>query len=161
MIWFTLSNAPSKISGLILKKLKFLQEFENEQLPFKRFLISLSFKMISRFLYLFEIYVIFQVLGISPTLQEVVLVGAMLMMSVSIFFFMPQGIGVNEVGISGAIVLLGYGATMGLTFGLLRRGRNLFWGILGVALHLGVVLWKRFSEPTEEEWVRNPRFEKG
>lgn len=161
MIWFTLSNAPSKISGLILKKLKFLQEFENEQLPFKRFLISLSFKMISRFLYLFEIYVIFQVLGISPTLQEVVLVGAMLMMSVSIFFFMPQGIGVNEVGISGAIVLLGYGATMGLTFGLLRRGRNLFWGILGVALHLGVVLWKRFSEPTEEEWVRSPRFEKG
>jgi hypothetical protein len=161
MIWFTLSNAPSKISGVILKKLKFLQEFENEQLPFKRFLISFSFKMTSRFLYLVEIYVIFQVLGISPNIEEVVLVGAMLMMSVSIFFFMPQGLGVNEVGISGAITILGYGATIGLTFGLLRRGRNLFWGVVGVTLHLGVTLWKRWFSKSRAGWFPKPRLEKG
>ncbi|RMG80971.1 MAG: hypothetical protein D6714_13755 [Bacteroidetes bacterium] len=157
MIWLTLSSAPSRISGWVLKKLKFLQEFENEQLPLRRFLTSLAFKLTSRLLYLVEIYVIFLVLGIQPGIHEILLVGTMLMMSASIFFMMPQGLGVNEFGIGAAMVLLGYGATIGLTFGLLRRARNLFWGFLGVLLHLTVVLWKKLAAAPAFNWAEHLR----
>ena len=123
--------------------MNFLKEFKEDKLPTSRFLLSLFFKLMSRALYIVEIFVIFKVLGLSPAPHELLLVTTMLMLSASIFFVMPQGIGVNEVGIAGALTMLGFAAPIALTFALLRRARNLFWGFLGVSIHLGYTFWKK------------------
>ncbi len=140
IIWATLSKAPTKLSGFLLKKLNFIKEIKEDPLPTSRYILSLFYKMMSRLLYMVEIYVIFRVLGFTPEIHELLLVTTMLMLSASIFFVMPQGIGVNEIGIAGALTMLGYAAPVALTFALLRRARNLFWGVLGVSIHLGSTL---------------------
>ncbi len=143
MMWLTVSPAPSKISGYFLKRLKILDTFREERLPLSRFALAFTFKMMGRFLNLVELYVIFRILGFEPGLVELVTVAAMIALSATLFFVVPQGLGVNEAGISGALTLLGYPAPLGLTFGLIRRARMIFWALFGVALHLGSLLFRR------------------
>ncbi len=146
-MWVTLSSAPTKFSGFILKKLKFLNEYRHERLSKRRFFLSFSFKMASRFLSMLEIYVIFLVLGFDPTFIEVLTVSGALFLSVSLGFFVPQGMGVNEYSMSYGFVWIGLEASLGLTAGLLRRARIIFWALLGVALHLGSEAIKRLTAP--------------
>lgn len=135
-MWVTLSNAPSKVSGFILTRLKFLEQYQHEKLSRKRFLLSFAFKMASRVLSMVEIWVIFLVLDLNPGFIEVLTVSGALFMSVSLGFFVPQGMGVNEYSISYGFVLIGLSEVLGLTGGLLRRARIIFWALFGVALHL-------------------------
>jgi len=145
IIWVTLSNAPSRFSGYVLKKLKFLEEYKNEPLSTRSFLISFGYKMLGRYLFLVELWVIFLVMGYSPSWVDMITVAAMLTMTASLFFIIPSGLGVNEAGISSAFVILGYSATLGLTFGLLRRARMIFWALLGVTIHLTVSLARKIA----------------
>ncbi|MDA0193754.1 MAG: lysylphosphatidylglycerol synthase transmembrane domain-containing protein [Bacteroidetes bacterium] len=143
-IWVTVSNAPTEVSGFILKKLKFLEEYRHERLSKRRFIVSFGFKMASRIFTLLEIYVIFLVFGMNPTFVEVMTVSGALFMSVSLGFFVPQGMGVNEYSISYGFVLIGLGEALGLTAGLLRRARIIFWALFGVVLHIGSEMIIRF-----------------
>ncbi|MEM9917009.1 MAG: lysylphosphatidylglycerol synthase domain-containing protein [Bacteroidota bacterium] len=155
MIWLTLSSVPNKLSGFVLKKLKFIDEFRNESLSPKRFAISFFWKLSARALNLLEIYAIFVVLGYSPDLSYLVMVSAMLSLSATLFFIVPQGIGVSEASVSTAFVLLGLGAQVGLIFGLLRRARIVFWALLGIAIQLTVVLIRKLmARKVQREMVK-------
>ncbi len=147
-MWVTISSAPTKFTGFILKKLKFLDQYRHERLSKRRFLVSFGFKMASRFLSMLEIYVIFRVFGMDPTFIEVFTVSGALFMSVSLGFFVPQGMGVNEYSMSYGFVLIGLDAALGLSGGLLRRARIIFWALFGVALHLGSLVINKFDEPS-------------
>jgi uncharacterized membrane protein YbhN (UPF0104 family) len=56
----------------------------------------------------------------------------------------PQGLGVAEAGITGAFSLIGLAPHLGLTFGLIRRARIIFWALLGIALFLPFQLFSSF-----------------
>ncbi|MEY3050984.1 MAG: hypothetical protein RLY31_769 [Bacteroidota bacterium] len=145
IIWLALSEAPSRISGYILRKLKIVEEFRSDPIPAGRFLTAFAFKFTGRVLYLVELYVIFTVLGFTPGLIDLTTVAGFIALSASLFFIIPQGLGVNELGISGALSLLGYSASLGITFGLIRRARMIFWALFGVALHLTVSVVKKVA----------------
>ena len=85
-------------------------------------------------------------LGKTPTFIEIVTIIAMLALSGTILFIVPQGIGVNEVGISGGFQLIGLPVELGLSFGLIRRARILFWAFLGIGIHYFYHLLKSKSE---------------
>ena len=131
-----LSKKPNQLMHRLLKKLKILESFRSTTLLKSTFFKALGFKVLGRFLNLVEIYVVFMLLGITPSVVDVVTVSAMVALSGTLLFIIPQGIGVNEAGISGAFNLLGYAAALGLSLGLIRRARVLFWALFGVALHL-------------------------
>lgn len=144
VMWIALTSAPSKVVGYLLSKLKLVGEYRSEPIPPKRFFLAMSFKFLSRVLGLIEIFVIFSILGYSPTLPEIITVAAFIAVSSSLFIF-PQGLGVNEVGIATAMALLGYPAAIGITYSLARRAGVLFWAFFGLALHLSVVVAKRLA----------------
>lgn len=145
LMWLALSSAPSRLSGYVLNKLKIVEEYRNEPISKGRFFLAFFYKFSGRVVYLAELFVIFSILGFSPGLIDLTAVAGMISTSASLFFIIPQGLGVNEIGISSALTFLGYSASLGITFGLIRRARMIFWALFGVALHLTVSMYKRFS----------------
>ncbi|MEL6867776.1 MAG: lysylphosphatidylglycerol synthase domain-containing protein, partial [Bacteroidota bacterium] len=145
MTWVTLSSAPTRLSAYIMRKLQILDNHRVEALPASRFLISFFFKMLGRALNLLELMAIFYVLGYDIHMANVVMVSAFLSLSATLFFIIPQGLGVNEAGVSTAFVILGLGAPVGLIFGLVRRARVIFWAIVGVALHVTVLIIRKIT----------------
>jgi choline kinase/phosphatidylglycerophosphate synthase len=51
-----------------------------------------------------------------------------------VFFMIPQGLGVNEMGITAVLVMLGHGEPLAMAVALLRRGRMVLWAGAGLAL---------------------------
>jgi len=145
-----LSNVPNKFLGGMLKKLKLLENFHSNPLKRSTFLQALFLKLLGRGLNLLEFITIFFLLGIQPAFLEIVTISAMLALSGTLLFIVPQGIGVNEAGISGAFKLVGRSADLGLSVGLIRRARVLFWAFLGVGLHLLVTLFRRLRRENKE-----------
>lgn len=139
-----LSDKPNKYLGTIMKKMKLLKEFKSNPLKRSIFLKALFYKMLGRVLNMVEFVVIFILLGITPDLLEIVTIAAMLALSGTFLFIIPQGIGVNEAGISGAFQLIGRPIELGLGVGLIRRARVLFWALFGIALHLSVLFYRNF-----------------
>ncbi len=137
------SNVPNKFLGKVLKKLKLLEEYRSNPLDQPTFLKALFFKVLARILNMVELLLIFLLLGISPGFFEIVTISALIALSGTLLFVVPQGIGVNEAGISGAFKLIGHPLELGLSFGLIRRARILFWALLGVSLHFFVLLLKK------------------
>lgn len=87
----------------------------------------------------------FMIFSLSPNFFDLTAVAGFISTSATIFFIIPQGLGVNELGISTALDILGYTAALGITFGLIRRARMIFWALFGVALHLAVSVVKKFT----------------
>ncbi len=145
MIWLALTSAPSKIAGYFLQKLKIVESYRSEPIPPGRFFLAFSFKFLGRVFNLFEIYAIFYILGFEPGIIELIAVAGMIAISASLFFIIPQGLGVNEAGISTALAFLGYTAALGITFGLIRRARMIFWALFGMAMHLAVSVVKKMA----------------
>ncbi len=145
ILWVALAGASTKISGFFLKKLKVVSEYRNDPIPVPRFFAAFSFKMLGRVFGFLELFALFSILGYSASLLDVISISGMIATSGAVFFIIPQGIGVNEAGISTAMTFLGYSAALGLTFGLVRRARMIFWAIFGVALHLGMSLFRKFA----------------
>ena len=131
-----LSRIPSKFSGFVLRKLKFAENTQLSHLKPQVFAVSLFYNLLGRFLLLFEIAAIFWLLGIEPSAERVIALGALISVIGTLFFVVPQGIGVSEAGITGAFVLLGFEPHIGLSFALIRRARIVFWAFIGLALHL-------------------------
>ncbi|MEZ4959118.1 MAG: lysylphosphatidylglycerol synthase domain-containing protein [Saprospiraceae bacterium] len=144
-IWLSLTSAPSKISGYVLKKLKIVEEFRSDPISAGQFFQAFFFKFLGRSFNLVEILVIFSIFGLTPKVVDLVAVAGMISTSATLFFIIPQGLGVNEAGISSALSFLGYTAALGITFGLIRRARMIFWALFGVALHLAVSVVKKFA----------------
>ncbi|HFA47768.1 MAG TPA: hypothetical protein ENJ95_01975 [Bacteroidetes bacterium] len=145
MIWLSLSNAPSRIAGYVLKKLKIVEEFRSDPIPAKQFFQAFFFKFLGRSFNLVEIYIIFMIFGLAPSFIDLTAVAGFISTSATLFFVIPQGLGVNEIGISTALDVLGYTAALGITFGLIRRARMIFWALFGVTLHLAVSVVKKLS----------------
>jgi uncharacterized membrane protein YbhN (UPF0104 family) len=100
--------------------------------------------LIGRFGRFLELYLIFLVLEIVPSFADVVIVQGMVMASVSIFFFVPQGLGVNEAGIVTALDIAGYSAATGVVFGLIRRARMIVYTLMGLIVYvIGTALYAR------------------
>jgi CDP-L-myo-inositol myo-inositolphosphotransferase len=145
MIWLALSSAPSRIAGYFLKKLQIVGEYRNDPMPVGRFFQAFFFKFLGRTFNLIELFAIFSILGFAPGFIDLVAVAGMVSTSATLFFVIPQGLGVNEAGISSALSFLGYTAALGLTFGLIRRARMIFWALMGVSLHLAVSIVKKLA----------------
>ncbi len=58
------------------------------------------------------------------------------MVSVSLFFFIPQGLGVNEAGIVTAFSIVGYASAAGIAYGLIRRARMIIYSLVGLVVYL-------------------------
>lgn len=140
-----LSDKPEKFLGIILKKLKLLEEFRGNALNHSIFFQALLLKTLGRFLNLVEIYTIFYLLGVSVGFSDVMTVSAMLSLTSTLLFIIPQGIGINEAGISGALKLIGHSVELGLSIGLIRRARVLFWAVFGLSLHFFSLLVKNIQ----------------
>lgn len=145
VIGLALTSAPSKVAGFFLKKLQIVEDFRNEPTPPGRFFRAFFFKFMGRVFNLIEIYAIFCLLGFDPSVIELVAVAGLISASATMFVIIPQGLGVNEAGISTALDFLGYATSLGLTFGLIRRARMIFWALFGIGLHLAVSMVRRFA----------------
>ena len=75
-------------------------------------------------------------IDIVPRFGDVVLVAAMIMVSASVFFMVPQGLGVNEVGITAAFNIIGMSTSVGLAYGLIRRARVVGYALVGLTAYL-------------------------
>lgn len=145
VIALALTSAPSHVAGFFLKKLQIVKDFRNEPTPSGRFFVAFFFKFTGRVFNLLEIYAIFALLGFDPSVIELVAVAGLIATSATLFVIIPQGLGVNEAGISTALDFLGYASSLGLTFGLIRRARMIFWALFGIGMHLTVSMVRRFA----------------
>lgn len=96
---------------------------------------TLAWKQVADFLSLLEMACLFWVLGLPVSLAPLLAVAAMIEISAVVFVFVPSGVGVNEAGIVAAFALTGLPTELGVAYGLLRRGRILFWALVGMALY--------------------------
>lgn len=142
--WVSLSHAPSKLVNIVLKKLKIVEEYRSEPIPAGRFFEAMGYKFLSRIFSLVEMYVIFNLLGYDPLMGDVITIAGFIAVSASVFF-MPAGLGVNELGIASALTILGYPGALIISFSIVRRASVIFWALLGVALHATVTVAKRFA----------------
>jgi choline kinase len=144
IMWLSLSQAPTKAVGFVLKKFKMVEEYRSEPIPTGRFFAAMGWKFLSRIFSLVEMYAIFAILGFDPSMIDIVTIAGFIAVSASVFF-MPAGLGVNELGIASALTILGYPASIILTFSVVRRASVIFWAILGVALHATVTVAKKMA----------------
>lgn len=142
LLWATMSRAPTQVTVWILTRLKIPGDFQHQQLGWRKLILASLCRMAGRSAKFLELYLIFVVLDMSPEFSDVVLVEAMIMISVSLFFFVPQGIGVNETGIVTAFTIIGYSAAMAVAFGLIRRARMIIYTLAGLLVYLIATLMK-------------------
>ncbi|MBI2343154.1 MAG: flippase-like domain-containing protein [Deltaproteobacteria bacterium] len=142
-----LSKAPERLTGFVLTRLKILGVYESHRVNPRLFTISLLHKMVGRALIALEAIILLYLLGIPVTFGSVVTIEAFIAMTSIVFVVVPQGIGVNEVGIAGAFALLGIDPHLALTFGLIRRARVIFWALGSLLLHAVVSGIQQTSRP--------------
>jgi uncharacterized membrane protein YbhN (UPF0104 family) len=103
-------------------------------LPIRVFARALGWNLLGRAGVLVEVGVLLRVLGQPVRLAAIVAIGALLSVAGMVFFFVPNGIGVNEGAAVFALKLTGYDEAVGLTIGVARRGRQLVLAAAGVVL---------------------------
>ncbi len=144
IVWLSLSHAPSKVVTFVLKKFKMVEEYRSEPIPAGRFFAATGWKFLSRIFSLVEMYAIFAILGYAPSMADIITIAGAIAVSASVFF-MPAGLGVNELGIASALTILGYPAALIISFSVVRRASVIFWALLGVALHATVTVAKKLA----------------
>jgi len=103
-------------------------------LPIRVFARALGWNLLGRAGVLVEVGVLLRVLAQPVRLAAIVAIGALLSVAGMLFFFIPNGIGVNEGAAVFALKLTGYDEAVGVTIGLARRGRQLVLAAAGVVL---------------------------
>jgi 1L-myo-inositol 1-phosphate cytidylyltransferase / CDP-L-myo-inositol myo-inositolphosphotransferase len=152
MLGFVLSPYPSRWSNALLRRLTGDSSTVTVQaLSRARLAGVLAAKMAGRFLSLIEISIILSLLGLESSPGLIIAIAGLLATSAVLFFFVPQGLGVNEAGIAGAFTMVGLAAPYGLAFGLIRRARVVTWAAIGVALHLSLLGIKRLRAARRED----------
>lgn len=129
-----LSAVPTRLAAAVLRVLR-LPGTGSPVAPHRgRILAALACKMFARALQMLEIAAVLALLGVAPGPVQVVTVAASIAFGATLFFMMPQGLGVNEAAITIAVVLLGLPASLGLTLALVRRARIVCWTLVGLGV---------------------------
>lgn len=147
--YLLLSRMPGRITDFFLKKLKLFEGSNYEKLSFKDFLKSLVYRLLSRISNFAEIYLIFVFIGFDPTAAELIFATVIVGVSSILFFFIPSGLGINELSINGAVAVFGYNESIGMSIGLIRRARIIIWAVIGVLIHLAYIIYKKRKKKSE------------
>jgi putative membrane protein len=115
-----------------------------------RFGLSLCFHFLGWVAGSVEVWVALAVLGPPVGFGTAVIIEAFVSAIRSATFLVPASVGAQEGGFVGIFVAFGLGAETGLTFGLIRRLREVAWAVLGYAF---LVAWRGRPDGTSE---RNP-----
>ncbi len=121
------------------KKHRFL-ELDSEIKKFytadrRRFLLSIFFNFLGWFTGTFEVFWIAKILGMPLGFAEACLLEALIQVLRIITFLIPSSIGAQEGGILLIFMQFGFEKSIGLTFAIIRRIREIIW------LGLGLTLW--------------------
>jgi uncharacterized protein (TIRG00374 family) len=92
-----------------------------------RFLLVLFFHGLGWLLGACETYVILRALGAEIDFAVAFLIASLTLIINSLFFFMPSNIGVLEGGQVFLLATLGLDPAMGLSLGIVKRMRKIFW----------------------------------
>lgn len=149
LMLFSRSKALSHLTHFILKRFSSFEVFRKQKLPKGTFAACLGYKLLGRTINLIEIYLILRFLGLEITPGIMVIVAAFIAASSLLVNIIPQGLGVAEAGVTGAFSLIGLAPHLGLTFGLIRRARIIFWALVGITLFLPIQLFKSFVRPAK------------
>ncbi len=150
LIGLMLSKLPTILSNFVLNRFSVLRPLARwERFDARRLFVSLGCKLLGRAINLVEIWVALKLLGLEGSIDQVALIAAFITMSAIFFFVIPQGLGITEAGIAGAFTLLGLAPAVGLTFGLIRRARVIFWALVGLAIHVPIVVFSRIIRPAK------------
>jgi len=103
------------------------------------FFRALGWNLLARAGVVVEIGVLLAALGQPVRLSALVATSALVSVAGIVFFFVPNGVGVNEGAAVFALTLTGYGEAVGLAVGLARRLRQLLTPAAGLALW---IVWR-------------------
>ncbi|MBC7361363.1 MAG: flippase-like domain-containing protein [Candidatus Aminicenantes bacterium] len=128
-----------KAKKWLLEKEKLLRQFDvNMRLLFSHSWIklmgALTLHIISRLLGAMEIFVIIKALGLPATLVKVIFISVFVVIMNTAFFLIPGQWGAAEGANLLAAVTVGYPASVGLSIGIVRRARKIFFAALTVLL---------------------------
>jgi hypothetical protein len=84
---------------------------------------------------------LFYISPVAPTLLTAFILESVNRIINVAFKFVPLRTGVDEAGTGMLSKVLGFTTTTGVTLAIVRKGRDIFWGALGVVL----LLYKGFS----------------
>jgi hypothetical protein len=94
---------------------------------------AVALRFAERVLAVGEIYVVFHAVGAPISLVDASLVSALLVIVSFAVFFVPGQLGASEAAAAAVSSLLGFPAALGLSAALLRRARQLFVCVIGLA----------------------------
>jgi glycosyltransferase 2 family protein len=129
----------SRWAGKLAKGLAAMREIDEHLFVFvrhtpRRFAASLIFSFLNWLFGAIEMYLIFYFLGHPIGFADAWMVEATVVLVRAATFFIPGHLGVQD----GAIALMGQGLAgtpeIGITVALLRRGRELAWAAVGLAI---------------------------
>jgi hypothetical protein len=146
---FSLSKVPGRVTSFILRRFSSFEVLRQQKLSQRTFLACLSYKLLGRVINLIEIYLILWFLGIAITPGIMAIVAAFIAASSLLINVIPQGLGVAEAGVTGAFSLIGLAPHLGLTFGLMRRARIIFWALVGISIFLPFQLFRTLAGPAK------------
>jgi len=130
-----LTSITSRIGGRIAKWIGAVTR-DYERLPVRVLARSFGWTLVARAAGIFEIGVLFTLLGLDFTIWQVVFTAGALAAAGFVGGVIPQGVGITEAASVGVFELLGFPGEAGVAFALARRGRQLVTSIAGVSLHL-------------------------
>lgn len=93
----------------------------------------------------FEVLALFYAVGMPLRITEALAIEALASVAKSIAFFIPGSLGVQDGGNVLIVALFGFPPSLGLTFSLVRRMRELTWVTLGLLILLRHYGWR--SQP--------------
>jgi len=140
--WFILSDAPARTLSLLFKKFRPKND-ESKKISTSRLWASLLLKLVARLTQFFEVFVILYALNLKTSVAGALLIETLITGTLVIFFIVPQGMGVNEMGVIGAFKLLGLPTPVAVSYGLVRRARVIGWAVIGTVTYLVVRLTRK------------------
>ncbi|MBI3251878.1 MAG: flippase-like domain-containing protein [Candidatus Omnitrophica bacterium] len=108
---------------------------------FRSFFLSAFFNFLGWFAGIFEVYFLSKILGWNISWEQAWLFEALIQVLRITTFFIPSSIGAQEAGIVLIFLQFGFEKSLGLTFAVLRRIREMVW--LGIGLVLSLALEER------------------
>ncbi len=108
----------------------------------RRFAVSLFFNLLGWAGGAVEAYFLLKLLGISASLPMVWAIETISILANNLFFFIPGRLGGGDTGKVLAFRSMGMTSALGLTFGLLRRAREIFYVTLGFLFLLQMNLFR-------------------
>jgi uncharacterized protein (TIRG00374 family) len=79
-----------------------------------------------------EVAIILHAFGLEVDVLHCLAIESLSSFVDAVFFFVPGQMGTRELGLAGITKMLGLGAPIGVSIGLLRRGRVLVWAAIGL-----------------------------